>query len=199
MKPFLPQTVHPLWLRYCHWVNAVSIAGLLFSGWRIYNASPLFPFEFPALFTLGGWLGGALQWHFAMMWVLVLNGAVYLSLGMTSGRFRQKFFPLSWRKLKDDLLQALRGKLQHADLRQYNMVQKIAYLFILLDGIVMVLSGLVLWKSVQFPFLRTLFGGYDSARYIHFFAMSALALFIVIHLLMVLLVPRTLLAMLRGR
>jgi thiosulfate reductase cytochrome b subunit len=144
-------------------------------------------------------LGGALQWDFAMMWILALNGAIYLSLGMASGRFRQKFFPLSWRQLKDDLFQALRGKLQHADLRHYNMVQKIAYLFILLDGIVLVLSGLVLWKSVQLPFLRTLFGGYDCARYVHFFAMSALALFIVIHLLMVLLVPRTLLAMLRGR
>lgn len=199
MRPSTSETVHPLWLRCCHWVNVVAIAGMLFSGWRIYNAAPLFSFEFPAQITLGGWLGGALQWHFAMMWVLALNGAIYLSLGIASGRFRQKFFPLSYRQLKDDLLQALRGKLQHAGLRHYNMVQKIAYLFILLDGIVLVLSGLVLWKSVQFPFLRTLFGGYDSARYVHFFAMSALALFIVIHLLMVLLVPRTLLAMLRGR
>ncbi|MDG5474736.1 cytochrome b/b6 domain-containing protein [Citrobacter freundii] len=199
MRPSTSETVHPLWLRCCHWVNVVAIAGMLFSGWRIYNAAPLFSFEFPAQITLGGWLGGALQWHFAMMWVLAFNGAIYLSLGIASGRFRQKFFPLSYRQLKDDLLQALRGKLQHADLRHYNMVQKIAYLFILLDGIVLVLSGLVLWKSVQFPFLRTLFGGYDSARYVHFFAMSALALFIVIHLLMVLLVPRTLLAMLRGR
>lgn len=192
-------SVHPLWLRCCHWVNAVAIAGMLFSGWRIYNAAPLFPFEFPAQLTLGGWLGGALQWHFAMMWVLALNGAIYLSLGIASGRFRQKFFPLSWQPLKNDFLQALRGKLQHADLCQYNMVQKGAYLFILLDGVVLVLSGLVLWKSVQFPFLRTLLGGYDSARYVHFFAMSTLALFIVIHLLMVLLVPRTLLAMVRGR
>ncbi|EPC0969884.1 cytochrome b/b6 domain-containing protein [Enterobacter asburiae] len=199
MSTSYPSPLHPLWLRCCHWVNAVAIAGMMFSGWRIYNAAPLFSFEFPAQITLGGWLGGALQWHFAMMWILALNGAIYLSLGMASGRFRQKFFPLSWRQLKDDLFQALRGKLQHADLRHYNMVQKIAYLFILLDGIVLVLSGLVLWKSVQFPFLRTLFGGYDCARYVHFFAMSALALFIVIHLLMVLLVPRTLLAMLRGR
>lgn len=172
---------------------------MMFSGWRIYNAAPLFPFDFPAQLTLGGWLGGALQWHFAMMWVLILNGSIYFLLGMASGRFREKLFPLSWCQLKDDLLQALRGKLQHSDLSKYNMVQKIAYLFILLDGIVLVLSGLVLWKSVQFSFLRTLFGGYDFARNIHFFSMSALALFIVIHLLMVLLVPRTLLAMLRGR
>lgn len=199
MQPSPSETVHPLWLRCCHWVNAVAIAGMLFSGWRIYNASPLFPFSFPPSLTLGGWLGGALQWHFAMMWVLVINGAVYLSLGMVSGRFGRTFFPLSLRQLKEDLSQALHGKLQHADLRHYNMVQKIAYLLILLDGVGLVLSGLVLWKSVQFPLLRTLLGGYEAARYIHFVCMSAMALFIVIHLLMVLLVPRTLLAMLRGR
>lgn len=193
------EPVHPLWLRCCHWVNAVAIAGMLFSGWRIYNASPLFPFTFPAQFTLGGWLGGALQWHFALMWVLIINGAVYFSLGVVSGRFRRQFFPLSWCQLKETISQALRGKLQHADLRQYNMVQKIAYLLILIDGIGLLVSGLVLWKSVQFPLLRTLLGGYEAARYIHFFCMSAMALFIVIHLLMVLLVPRTLLAMLRGR
>ncbi|ALR76152.1 cytochrome b/b6 domain-containing protein [[Enterobacter] lignolyticus] len=199
MQPSHSEPVHPLWLRCCHWVNVVAIAGMLFSGWRIYNASPLFPFSFPASLTLGGWLGGALQWHFAMMWVLVINGAVYFSLGVASGRFRRKFFPLSLGQLKEDLSQALRGKLQHADLRHYNMVQKIAYLLVLLDGVGLVLSGLVLWKSVQFPLLRTLLGGYEAARYIHFFCMSAMALFIVIHLLMVLLVPRTLLAMLRGR
>lgn len=199
MQPSHSQPVHPLWLRCCHWVNVVAIAGMLFSGWRIYNASPLFPFTFPTPLTLGGWLGGALQWHFALMWVLVINGAVYLSLGVISGRFRRKFFPLSWQSLKETLSQALRGKLQHADLRDYNMVQKIAYLLILLDGVGLVFSGLVLWKPVQFSLLSTLLGGYEAARYIHFLCMSAMALFIVIHLLMVLLVPRTLLAMLRGR
>jgi thiosulfate reductase cytochrome b subunit len=171
----------------------------MFSGWRIYNASPLFDFDFPANLTLGGWLGGALQWHFAMMWVLVINGAVYLTLGIVSGRFRRKFFPLSFRQLRDDLLAALRGKLQHADLSHYNMVQKLAYLGAIALGVGMLLSGLVLWKSVQFPLLREMLGGYEAARYIHFFCMSAMALFVIIHLLMVLLVPRTLLAMLRGR
>lgn len=199
MQPSHSQPVHPLWLRCCHWVNVVAIAGMLFSGWRIYNASPLFPITFPTPLTLGGWLGGALQWHFALMWVLVINGAVYLSLGVASGRFRRKFFPLSWQSLKETLSQALRGKLQHADLRDYNMVQKIAYLLILLDGVGLVFSGLVLWKPVQFSLLSTLLGGYEAARYIHFLCMSAMALFIVIHLLMVLLVPRSLLAMLRGR
>ncbi|MEQ6277714.1 cytochrome b/b6 domain-containing protein [Kluyvera huaxiensis] len=199
MSSSRPANIHPLWLRCCHWVNAIAIAGMLFSGWRIYNASPLFDFTFPASLTLGGWLGGALQWHFAMMWVLGINAVVYLTLGITTGRFRRKFLPLSPRELIGDLRQALRGKLQHADLSHYNAVQKLAYLGVILLGIGLVLSGLVLWKSVQFPLLRDLLGGYETARYIHFFCMSAMALFVVIHLLMVLLVPRTLLAMLRGR
>lgn len=199
MSSSRPANIHPLWLRCCHWVNAIAIAGMLFSGWRIYNASPLFDFTFPASLTLGGWLGGALQWHFAMMWVLGINALVYLTLGIITGRFRHKFFPLSPRELFDDLRQALRGKLQHADLSHYNAVQKLAYLGVILLGIGLVLSGLVLWKSVQFPLLRELLGGYETARYIHFFCMSAMGLFVVIHLLMVLLVPRTLLAMLRGR
>ncbi|WP_052284304.1 cytochrome b/b6 domain-containing protein [Kluyvera genomosp. 1] len=199
MSASRPANIHPLWLRCCHWVNAIAIAGMLFSGWRIYNASPLFDFTFPASLTLGGWLGGALQWHFAMMWVLGINALVYLTLGTITGRFRRKFFPLSLRELIHDLYQALRGKLQHADLSHYNAVQKLAYLGVILLGIGLVLSGLVLWKSVQFPLLRELLGGYDAARYIHFFCMSAMGLFVVIHLLMVLLVPRTLLAMLRGR
>ncbi len=199
MSSSRPANIHPLWLRCCHWVNAIAIAGMLFSGWRIYNASPLFDFTFPASLTLGGWLGGALQWHFAMMWVLGINALVYLTLGIITGRFQRKFFPLSPRELFDDLRQALRGKLQHADLSHYNAVQKLAYLGVILLGIGLVLSGLVLWKSVQFPLLRDLLGGYETARYIHFFCMSAMALFVVIHLLMVLLVPRTLLAMLRGR
>lgn len=199
MSSSRPANIHPLWLRCCHWVNAIAIAGMLFSGWRIYNASPLFDFTFPTSLTLGGWLGGALQWHFAMMWVLGINALVYLTLGIITGRFRHKFFPLSLRELFDDLRQALRGKLQHADLSHYNAVQKLAYLGVILLGIGLVLSGLVLWKSVQFPLLRELLGGYETARYIHFFCMSAMGLFVVIHLLMVLLVPRTLLAMLRGR
>jgi thiosulfate reductase cytochrome b subunit len=193
------KTIHPLWVRCCHWVNAIAIAGMMFSGWRIYNASPLFDFSFPREITLGGWLGGALQWHFAMMWVLGINGAVYLTLGVISGRFKRKFFPLSPRELFNDLRQALRGKLAHADLSHYNMVQKLAYVGVILLGVGLVLSGLVLWKSVQFPLLRELLGGYETARYIHFFCMSVMALFVVVHLLMVLLVPRTLLAMLRGR
>ena len=191
--------IHPVWLRICHWINVLALSGMLFSGWRIYNASPLFGFTFPAELTLGGWLGGALQWHFALMWLLAGNGLIYLMLGIVTGRFRRKLFPLSLRGVFLDLGLAFRGKLQHADLNHYNMPQKLAYLFAITDGILLVLSGLVLWKSVQFPLLRELLGGYDAARYIHFFAMTAIVMFVIVHLVMVLLVPRTLLMMLRGR
>ena len=191
--------IHPAWLRLTHWLNAVAVVLLAASGWRIYNAAPFFPFELPRALTLGGWLGGALQWHFAAMWLLVANGALYLLINIASGRLRRQFFPVSPGALLRDMSAALRGKLAHADPRHYNMVQRAAYLFVMLDCVLLVLSGLVLWKSVQFPVLRELLGGYESARRVHFFAMAALVGFVVVHLVMVALVPRTLLAMLRGR
>jgi thiosulfate reductase cytochrome b subunit len=191
--------VHPLWLRLCHWLNALAMLIMVTSGWRIYNASPLFNFSFPNELTLGGWLGGALQWHFAGMWLFGLNGVIYLLINIFSGRLKRKFWPLSPRELISDFISALRGKLAHNDLNHYNTVQKLAYLFVMIDGIILVCSGFVVWKSVQFPLLRELLGGYESARLIHFFAMSGMVGFIAIHLIMVALVPKTLLAMLRGR
>lgn len=194
-----PIIVHPMWLRICHWLNALAMLVMVASGWRIYNASPLFNFTFPAELTLGGWLGGALQWHFAGMWLFGINGVVYLLINIFSGRLKRKFWPLSPRELIKDFVAALRGKLAHEDLSHYNTVQKLAYLFVIFDGIILVCSGLVVWKSVQFPLLRELLGGYDNARFIHFYAMSGMVGFVVIHLIMVALVPKTLLAMLRGR
>lgn len=191
--------IHPAWLRITHWLNAVAVIALVTSGWRIYNASPFFDFRFPSDITLGGWLGGALQWHFAAMWLLVVNGVIYLAINVFSGRIKRQFFPLRPRQIVADLIAALKGKLSHADPRHYNAVQRAAYLFVMLDIVTVVLSGLVLWKSVQFPLLRELLGGYEAARRIHFFAMSGLVAFFVVHVAMVALVPRTLLAMIRGR
>lgn len=192
--------IHPAWVRVTHWLNALAAIVMMLSGWRIYDASPIFPaFMFPPSLTLGGWLGGALQWHFAAMWLLVFNGLVYLALNLAGGRFWHKFLPLSPRAIARDLVAALTGKLSHADPRQYNAVQKFAYLFVMGDLIVLVLSGLAIWKSVQFPLLRELMGGYDTARIVHFTAMSLMAAFIVVHVAMVALVPRSLLTMLRGR
>ncbi|MCD0502665.1 cytochrome b/b6 domain-containing protein [Bordetella petrii] len=193
------QAVHPGWLRLTHWLNAVAVLVMITSGWRIYNASPLFDFIFPADITLGGWLAGALQWHFAGMWLLAANGLLYLGLNLGTGRLRRRFFPLSPRAVVADLRDALRGRLSHADPRHYNAVQRLAYLFVMLDIAVLVLSGLVLWKSVQFETLRVLMGGYEGARYVHFVSMALLAAFVVVHLLMVALVPRTLIAMIRGK
>lgn len=194
-----PPPIHPLWMRTSHWINAFAVLVLVASGWRIYNAAPFFPFTIPGVLTLGGWLGGALQWHFAAMWLLAANGAVYLALNVASGRLARRFFPVSPRAVLHDTLAALRGRLSHADPRHYNSVQRLAYLFVMLDLVVLVLSGLVLFKSVQFPLLRDLLGGYDFARRIHFVAMALLVGFIVVHLAMVALVPRTLLTMLSAR
>ncbi|CAN7449243.1 cytochrome b/b6 domain-containing protein [Variovorax paradoxus] len=191
--------IHPLWMRITHWLNALAVLVLVTSGWRIYNASPLFEFRFPGAVTLGGWLGGALQWHFAAMWLLVFNGLVYLAINIASGRLAARFFPVTPAGVWHDALAALRGRLSHADPRRYNSVQKLAYLFVMLDIAVIVLSGLVLWKSVQFAVLRDLLGGYEFARRIHFFGMASLVAFVALHLVMVALVPRTLLTMIRGR
>jgi thiosulfate reductase cytochrome b subunit len=191
--------IHPVWLRITHWINALAVLVLITSGWRIYNASPLFEFGIPNQITLGGWLAGAVQWHFAAMWVLAINGAIYLALNGVTGRAWRKFWPLTPKALLRDFVAALKGKLAHADLEHYNAVQKAAYLFVWADLLLLVLSGLVLWKNVQFPLLRELMGGYESARRVHFFSMAVLVAFVGVHLVMVALVPRTLVAMIRGR
>ncbi|MFI4889049.1 MAG: cytochrome b/b6 domain-containing protein [Steroidobacterales bacterium] len=187
----------PRWLRATHWLNVAAVLVLMQSGWRIYDAAPFLPFRIPKQLTLGGWLGGALQWHFAAMWLLAANGIAYLAINLLSGRLFRTFFPVSVRALVADLLDAVKLRLAH-DHPGYNAVQRFAYLFVMLDLIVIVLSGLVLWKSVQFPLLRELLGGYEAARRVHFFAMAGLVAFIAIHVTMVALVPRTLLPMIIG-
>ena len=199
MNVILDPTIHPAWMRTTHWLNALAVVVMVTSGWRIYNAAPFFDFRFPGEITLGGWLGGALQWHFAGMWLLALNGLLYLSLNVSSGRFARKFFPLTFAIVWRDLRDALHGRLSHADPRHYNGPQRLAYLFAITDLVLLVLSGLALWKSVQIPFLREALGGYEGARRVHFFAMAALVAFVAGHLVMVALVPRTLLVMIRGR
>jgi thiosulfate reductase cytochrome b subunit len=191
--------VQPWWLRLFHWINVIAVLALIFSGWRIYDASPIFPFKFPKDITLGGWLGGALLWHFAAMWLLFANGIAYLLCNLVTGRMKARFFPLYPRDVAVDLLAALRGHLAHDDLRRYNAVQKLAYLGAIVLLIVLVLSGLAIGKSVQLPLLRELMGGFDNARIVHFLAMAGLVFFIVVHVVMVALVPRTLLVMIRGR
>ena len=193
------KVIQPAWVRIVHWINALAMILMIMSGWQIYNASPLFNFTFSRSITLGGWIGGALQWHFAAMWLLMVNGLVYLTLGLITGRFRRKLLPITVDGVVGDTRAALTGKLSHADLTTYNYVQKLLYAGIIAVGIVIVLSGLAIWKPVQLQWLTALFGGYDVARYVHFFCMAAIVGFLVIHVALALLVPKSLRAMIIGR
>ncbi len=191
--------IHPAWVRVTHWINALAVLMMIGSGWQVYDASPLFDFTFPPQIALGNWLAGALLWHFAAMWLLVVNGLVYLSLGIATGRFRKKLFPIRPREVMRDLSAALRGKLSHEDLSVYNAVQKLLYAGVLLAGIVIVLSGLSIWKPVQFWWLTDFFGGYNTARYVHFAAMTSIVAFLSVHIVLALIVPQSLRAMIFGR
>ena len=191
--------VHPLLVRITHWVNALAILVMVMSGWKIYNASPIFDFSFPDDLTLGGWLAGALQWHFAAMWVLVLNGTIYLAYGILSGHLWRKMLPVAPAAMMRDVLNALRGRLSHDDLSVYNAAQRAAYLGAIALGIGLVLSGLSIWKPVQFYWLGSLMGDYEGARLVHFFCMAGIVLFVVVHVAMVILVPKTFLTMITGR
>src|SRR5712664_4454876 len=187
-------TIPPLVVRITHLINVLAILIMVTSGWRIFIASPFFPFRIPSELTLGGWLAGALQWHFAALWLLVLNGIVYVTYGSVSGHFKRKLLPITPRAIFHDVLEALRGRLAHEDLSVYNAAQRAAYLAIILCLFVLVFSGLAIWKPVQLQQITAIFGGYEGARVVHFLAMSLLVL-----ILMVILVPRTLPTMFSGR
>jgi len=191
--------LHPLPLRIMHWINAVAIFIMIGSGWKIYNDDAIFGFlHFPDAVVIGKWAQYGLQWHFFGMWIFVLNGLAYLGYGIATGRFRQKLFPISVREVLLTIGEALRFRLRHDDLTHYNAVQKILYLGAMLIGILIVISGLALWKPVQFSELADLFGNFQTIRLVHFLCMSAIVTFIVVHVTLALLVPKSLLAMLTG-
>src|ERR1700744_1533453 len=185
------KVIQPGWVRVMHWLNALAIGMMITSGWQIYNASPLFKFNFSSSITLGGWLGGGLLWHFAAMWLLMVNGLFYLIFGLATGRFRKKLLPITPSGVLADTKAALTFKLSHDDLSKYNNVQKLLYSGIIVVGIVIVLSGLSMWKPVQLQYLTALFGGYDIARYVHFFCMSAIVAFLVVDVVLALVVLKT--------
>jgi thiosulfate reductase cytochrome b subunit len=191
--------IHPLVVRVSHWVNVVAVVVMVMSGWRIYNASPVFDFYFPKGITLGGWLGGAIQWHFAAMWLFALNGVVYLAYGIVSGHFRRKLLPITPRAVFHDVMEALRGRLAHEDLSVYNAAQRAAYVSLIVALVVLVLSGLAIWKPVQLYWLAWLMGDFDNARVVHFLAMAATVGIVAVHVAMVLLVPRTFPTMITGK
>ena len=190
--------IHPFPVRITHWINAGAMTLMIGSGWHIYNAAPFLPFSFPARLTLGGWLGGALAWHFAAMWLLAGNFMLYLCYGLATGHVRRRLFPLRRREILHDAMLALRFRLPH-DGAQYNAVQRLLYVLAGLGIALAIASGLALWKPVQLWPLTFALGGYEAARRVHFLAMTGIVLFIVVHLTLVALVPRTLRPMITGR
>jgi thiosulfate reductase cytochrome b subunit len=199
MKAPREQRLHPLPLRIMHWTNVVAVFIMIGSGWRIYNDDVLFGWlHFPNFLVIGKWAQYGLQWHFFGMWIFALNGLAYLTYGIVTGRFRHKLFPISMRELLRTVGDALRFRLSHDDLTVYNAVQKILYLGVILIGILIVTTGLCLWKPVQFSELAGLFGSFQTIRLVHFLCMSAIVAFVAIHISLALLVPQSLLAMLTG-
>ena len=198
MTKTLRRPAHPLPIRIMHWIGAISILCMMLSGWVIYNASPSLPFTFPRWMTLGGWLAGGIAWHITVMWVLFADGVAYLLYGFLSGHFRRDLRPLGPRAVIVDLVAALKGRLGHR-LGHYNAVQRLLYVGVILLICCSVATGLSIWKPVQLGWLTDLFGGYPFARAIHLAAMIGIALFLVVHLTLVAIFPRTLIAMLAGK
>jgi thiosulfate reductase cytochrome b subunit len=191
--------LHPLPLRIMHWVNAVTIFIMVGSGWKIYNDEVLFGWlHFPEALTIGKWAQHGLQWHFFGMWILVVNGLTYLTYGLLSGRFRRMLLPIRFSELVATVRDALRLRLSHDDPTMYNTVQKLLYIGVICAGIMIVISGLAIWKPIQFSELVSLFGTFQNARLVHFFCMTAIVLFVVVHVTLALLVPQTLVAMVTG-
>jgi thiosulfate reductase cytochrome b subunit len=191
--------LHPLPLRIMHWVNAIAILIMIGSGWKIYDDEVIFGWlHFPDSITIGKWAQHGLQWHFFGMWIFVINGLAYLTYGIATGRFRQKLFPLSLREILATVGDALRFRLSHDDLTHYNPVQKILYLGIMAIGILIVISGLALWKPVQFSELAALFYNFQTIRLVHFLCMAAIVGFLLVHVSLALLVPQSLVAMVTG-
>lgn len=190
--------VHPLFVRITHWINAFATIAMLMSGLRIYNAAPLYDFRFPPDITLGGWLAGALAWHFAIMWLLVMNGLAYLAYGVLSGHFVRKILNIGAMSAYRNIMVEMRHLLLHGS-GEYNLLQRGLYVLVICDVILLFFSGLALWKPVQFQELAALFGGYDQARHIHFFGMMMLAAFLIVHVSAAFAVKGTITSMFTGR
>ena len=194
-----PMRLHPLAIRVMHWINALTMIVLIMSGWAIYNDEAIFGWlHFPSWITMGGGPEGALQWHFLAMWILVANGVAYLAYGFSTGRFRRKLLPVRVGEIIAEMRAALAFKLAHDDLTHYNAVQRVLYVGIIAVIILQVLSGLVIWKPVQFSALAVLFYDFQTARLVHFAGMALIVGFLVLHVTLALIVPRTLINMLTG-
>jgi thiosulfate reductase cytochrome b subunit len=201
---------HPALVRIAHWLQALAIIIMIGSGWRIYNSDPIFGYyRFPLWATLGGdplqskiahmdpGVANALNWHFTGMWLLLASYLLFMAHGMISGHFWRHLLPLRPSDIFKDFIAAATFRLDHR-LGEYNAVQRAAYWGVLFAILMMFLTGLAIWKPVQLSGLTWLFGGYPTARVLHFLFMAAICLFMVVHVALVVLVPKTMLAMVFG-
>jgi len=191
--------LHPLPIRVMHWINAATMLVMITSGWGIYDDDVIIRgFHFSSFWRLGDWAAWSLNWHFAGMWFLVINGLAYLIYGFVTGRFREKLLPIRFKDLVNTIVETLHFKIAHDDLTVYNAVQKLLYIIVIFAGIAQVVTGLAIWKPVQFSGLVSLLGGFQTARVLHFLGMAIIVGFLIVHVALALLVPRTLWAMLSG-
>lgn len=209
--------IHPWPVRAAHWVGALSTIAMAGSGLQILGAYPflgprgdqaswflLAGWRPPAILRVGGWLGGARAWHFTAAWPLVIVGLMYVGFLAKSGQWRTRLFvprrdgPHAWATLKAYLRLGAMPRPIPAETGAYNGLQRAAYTVALGLSAIEVLSGLVMWKPVQLSWLGAWMGGYDGARAIHFFGLAAIAIFVVMHVIMVITHPRTLFEMLGG-
>lgn len=191
--------LHPVPVRLMHWTNAVAMVVMITSGWGIYDDDVIIRgLHFPEALRLGEWAAPSLNWHFAGMWLLVINGLAYLIYGLITGRLRERLLPIRFNDLVITIRDTLHLRIAHEDLTTYNAVQKVLYVVVILAGVSQVVTGLAIWKPIQFSGLVSLLGGFQSARVIHFAGMSVIVGFLIVHVLLSLLVPQTLWAMLAG-
>jgi thiosulfate reductase cytochrome b subunit len=191
--------LHPWPVRIMHWINALAMIVMITSGWGIYDDYVIISgLHFSQSFRLGSWAAESLLWHFAGMWFLAINGSVYLVYGLITGRLRERLFPISVTELVQTVRDTLRFRIAHDDLTHYNAVQKLLYIIVIAAGISQVVTGLAIWKPVQFSGLVSVFGGFQGARLVHFWGMAIIVGFLVVHVALSLLVPQTLWAMLTG-
>ena len=191
--------LHPLAIRVMHWINAIVMLVMITSGWGIYDDDVVIRgLHFSGFLRLGDWAAWSLNWHFAGMWFFVLNGLAYLIYGFASGRLRERMLPIRPAELVQTVVDTVHFKIAHEDIAVYNAVQKLLYIVVILAGISQVVTGLAIWKPIQFSGLVSLLGDFQSARIIHFAGMTVIVGFLLVHVLLSLLVPRTLWAMLTG-
>jgi thiosulfate reductase cytochrome b subunit len=191
--------LHPLPIRIMHWINAAAMLVMITSGWGIYDDDVIIRgFHFSHFWRLGDWAAPSLQWHFAGMWFLAINGLIYLIYGFASGRFRERFLPIRPTDVVRTIADTLHFKIAHEDITVYNAVQKLLYIVVIFAAISQVVTGLAIWKPVQFSGLVSLLGGFQTARVLHFAGMAVIVGFLIVHVALALLVPKTIWAMLAG-